>query len=136
MEPGSLVRFKVIGDDTGHALEMYERELPPQCLGADPHIHETTVETFYVVEGHPTIMVGEIRRKIDPGTTVVVPKGVAHGFWNETDHPVKMLISFTPSVNHQVYFQELSRLKAGPREEYAENLAKLRIRFDSKTVSE
>lgn len=136
LEPGSLVRFKIIGEQTGHALEMYEREVPPHCLGADPHLHETTVETFYVVEGHPTILVGDTRRQFAPGTTVVVPKQTAHGFWNETDKPVKLLVTFTPSLGHHEFFRALSKLKAGPREEYVPKLAELRRRFDSETLPE
>ena len=134
MEPGSLVRFKIVGEDTGHVLEMYEREVPPHCLGADPHSHETTIETFYVVQGHPTILVGEERRQYGPGTTLVVPRRTAHGFWNETDEPIKLLICFTPSLGHHEFFRNLSKLKAGPPEEYVEKLAALRLRFDSHSL--
>ncbi|MBN9415316.1 hypothetical protein ABS71_04110 [bacterium SCN 62-11] len=134
LEPGSLVRFKVLGEDTNHAMEMYEREVPPHCVGADPHLHHTTVETFYVVEGHPTIQVGEVRRAFGPGSTLVVPMGTTHGFWNETEQPVKVLITFSPSLGHHEFFRGLSKLKAGPPEEYVEKLAELRRRFDSESL--
>lgn len=136
MEPGSLVRFKILGEQTGHALEMYEREVPARCLGADPHQHATTVETFYVVSGHPTILVGDVRRQFAPGSTLVVPRNTVHGFWNETDQPIKLLVTFTPSLGHHEFFRALSRLKSGPPEAYAEGLAQLRRRFDSETVPE
>ena len=135
MEPGSLVRFKVVGENTDHALEMYEREVPAHTIGADPHLHLTTVETFYVVSGEPLILVGETRQQFGPGSVVVVPKNTVHGFWNQTDQPVKILVTFTPSLGHHEFFRALSLLKAGPPEEYVAGLAALRIRFDSISVT-
>lgn len=134
MEPGSLVRFKILGEHTDHALEMYEREVPPHTIGADPHLHLTTIETFYVVSGEPTILVGDVRQRFGPGSVVVIPVHTVHGFWNETDQPLKMLVTFTPSLGHHEFFRALSKLKAGPPEEYVAGLAALRIRFDSNTV--
>jgi quercetin dioxygenase-like cupin family protein len=131
MEQSSLVRFKILGSETDNLLEMYEREVPPHTIGADPHLHLTTVETFYVVEGFPTILVGDDRRQHGPGSVVVVPMNVAHGYWNETDQPIKVVIAFTPALGHHEFFRGLSQLKAGPKEEYQEKLAALRLRFDS-----
>ncbi|MBT9584383.1 hypothetical protein IV102_13655 [bacterium] len=130
MEPGSLVRFKVIGENTDHALEMYEREVPAHTIGADPHLHLTTVETFYVVRvsGDPLILVGETRQQFGP-VSVVVPKN------NQTDQPIKILVTFTPSLGHHEFFRGLSLLKAGPPEDYVAGLAALRLRFNSISVT-
>lgn len=135
LEPGSFVRFKVLARDTNHAFEMYEREVPPQMIGADPHYHETTDETFYVVSGRPTILCGEIRMQFGPGSIVVVPRNTVHGYWNETDEPIKLLITFCPGLDHDEFFRGLSLLKKGPPERYADDLAALRQRFRSVSVS-
>ncbi len=134
MEPGSMVRFKVLGKETGGAFEAYEREVPPHTIGADPHYHETTEEFFYVVAGQATILNGDERRVYGAGSTVVVPRMTVHGYWNESDEPIKLLITFCPALDHDQFFRGLSELKRGPRETYKENLAALRRRFDSVSV--
>jgi quercetin dioxygenase-like cupin family protein len=131
MEPGSLVRFKVFSKDTGGLFEMYERELPPRMIGADPHFHRTTVETFYVVHGTATILCGDTKRDYDAGSIVVVPKNTVHAYANHTDFPLKVLIAFTPGLGHEEFFRGLSRLKHGPVETYQADLDALRLRFDS-----
>lgn len=136
LEPGSFVRFKILAKDTGHAFEMYEREVPPHTIGADPHYHETTEETFYVVEGTPTILCGKVRRQYGPGSIVVVPRMVVHGYWNNSDKPIKLLITFSPGLDHDQFFLGLSQLKNGPPERYEEDLAALRRRFRSVSVKE
>jgi quercetin dioxygenase-like cupin family protein len=135
MEPGSLVRFKIFSRDVDGLLEMYERELPPHTIGADPHVHHTTTETFYVVSGNPTILCGSTRRRYAPGSIVVVTPHTVHAYDNETDEPVTVLICFTPGLGHEEFFRELSALKAGPAELYQERLDALRVRFDSTSVT-
>lgn len=136
MEAGSLVRFKIFSKDTNGLIELYERELPPRTIGADLHLHLSTTETFYVVEGTPNIRCSEVEKEYAPGSIVVVPPKTVHGYSNQTDEHVKVLISFTPGLGHEAFFQGLSELKHGPQEHYAERLAALRIRFGSVSVTE
>jgi quercetin dioxygenase-like cupin family protein len=136
LEPGSFVRFKVLARDTNHAFEMYEREVPPHTIGADPHYHETTDETFYVVSGTATILSGQTRKPYGAGSIVVIPRFTVHGYWNETAEPIKLLITFCPGLDHDQFFQGLSQLKNGPPERYADDLAALRKRFRSVSVQE
>lgn len=134
MEPGSLVRFKIFSKDTGGLIEMYEREVPPRTIGADPHLHRTTTEVFYVVEGMPSIRCGEVNRSHPPGSIVVVPPNTVHAYGNPTDAPIKVLVSFSPGLGHEEFFRGLSRLKHGPKETYQRDLDQLRLRFDSISV--
>jgi quercetin dioxygenase-like cupin family protein len=135
MEPGSLVRFKVLSRQTSDVIEMYERELPPHTIGADPHLHKTTTETFYVIEGRPTILCGEASSEYGPGDVIVVPPNTVHAYFNHSDTPVKVLIWFTPGLGHDEFFRELSKLKHGPPNTYQRDLNSLRERFDSISVS-
>ena len=134
LEPGSLVRFKIFARDTNGVIELYERELPAQTLGADPHVHSTTTETFYVVEGKPTILCGNVEQQFGPGSIVVVPPETVHAYRNATPDHVRVLISFSPALGHEKFFRELANLKHGPAAEYQPRLAALRERFDSRTV--
>ncbi len=133
-EPESLVRYKLIGEQTFGQIEAYEREVPANCIGADPHVHYCNVETFYVVDGHATIQIGENRVSYAPGSVVVAPLTAINGFANESDKPMKLFIFFTPSRNHHLYFQGLADLKHGDPAHYAAGIAELRRRFESDTA--
>lgn len=134
MEPGSLVRFKIFSRDTDGLIELYERELPPRTIGADPHLHLTTTETFYVVQGQPVILCGDAERSYPPGAIVVVPPNTVHAYSNPSGEHVKVLISFTPALGHEEFFRGLSELKHGAAQTYAERLAELRRRFGSVSI--
>jgi quercetin dioxygenase-like cupin family protein len=135
MEPGSLTRFKVLGKETGGAFEVYERELPAHTIGADPHYHRSTEEFFYIVAGSATILMDRERKVYPAGSTIVVPRMTVHGYWNESDERIKLLVAFCPAHDFDEYFRVLSELKHGPKETYAENLAALRARFDAASVN-
>ncbi|GAB0117956.1 cupin domain-containing protein [Acidisoma sp. 7E03] len=134
-EPASLVRFKVTYEETGGTFEVFERELPPQTLGADAHLHATTTESLYVIEGRATILCGESWAEYDAGTMIVVPPHTPHGFLNDSDAAVRLLISFVPALGHETFFAELARLKRGPTESFARDLAAVRQRFDTQSVT-
>ena len=134
LEPGSLARFKVLSDHTDGAFEVFEREVPPYTIGADPHIHKTTIETFYIIEGTANFLIGDTEMDCHAGSYVVVPKSTVHAFSNRSNTPLKVLISYTPGLRHEEYFKELARLKHGPKESYQSGLDALRIRFDAESV--
>src|SRR6186997_73510 len=56
--PGDLYRFLVTGDDSGGTYFAMEALVPPGG-GPPPHIHHREDETFYVVEGECSILLGE-----------------------------------------------------------------------------
>lgn len=89
---------------------MYERELSPRTTGADPHVHLSTTETFYVVEGQPAILCGTTSHAYAPGSAVVATSGVVHSYDTSTDRPVKVFICLTPGLGHEEFFAET----AGP----------------------
>ena len=133
-EPGSRALFKVFSRDSDGAFELFEREVPPYTIGADPHLHRTTIETFYVVEGTASILIGDSEQEFGPGSVVSVPKNVVHAFSNRSSAPLKVLASYTPGLGHEEYFREFARLKHGPKETYQSGLDALRKRFDAESV--
>jgi mannose-6-phosphate isomerase-like protein (cupin superfamily) len=50
--------------------------------GADPHIHKHHADGFYALEGEVVVKIGpELERVVaGPGTLVLIPAGVVHGF--------------------------------------------------------
>ncbi|MDP4026567.1 cupin domain-containing protein [Methylobacterium sp. NEAU 140] len=135
LEPGSLVRFKVFSKDVDKVVEVYERELPPRTIGADPHLHATTIETFYVVSGTVDILCGQLKDRYNAGSIVVVPHNTVHAYDNSDDIPAKLLIFFCPGLGHEEFFRELAKLKRGPKDSYQHELDALRRHFDSTSVA-
>jgi mannose-6-phosphate isomerase-like protein (cupin superfamily) len=134
-ERDSLARYIDSVTDTEGAFEAFEREIPPYTIGADPHAHAATVESLYVLEGRATILCSEHWREYEAGSLIVVPRNTPHGFVNDTAARVRLLISFVPGVGHEAFFAELARLKRGPAETYAQDLAQVRKRFDTQSVA-
>ena len=126
MEPGSWVRFKVLGKETGGAFEAYEREVPPHTIGADPHYHRTTEEFFYIVAGSATILAGKVAKFTAPA----VQSSFRHDgprLLEQERRTIELLITFCPALDHDLFFRGLSELKRRPKETYTQNLAELRL---------
>src|SRR5580658_7068820 len=93
---GDVYRFLATGDETDGKYAICEALVPPGG-GPPPHIHSREEESFYILAGELAIYVGERRLVAQPGTFVNVPIGTLHRFCNETDKPVRMLITVTPA---------------------------------------
>ena len=60
------------------------------------HVHEGEDDAFYILDGELTFTFGDEEAAAPPGTFVLVPPGVAHGFRNDGDVPVRMLNIHAP----------------------------------------
>jgi quercetin dioxygenase-like cupin family protein len=59
--------------------------------------HITPVDVvFYVLEGEPTILVGEKKIKAGPDDLIESPKNIVHCLYNETDSRVRVLVMKLP----------------------------------------
>jgi mannose-6-phosphate isomerase-like protein (cupin superfamily) len=63
----------------------------------DEHVHEAEDDAFYIVQGEMTFTFGDEEIAAPPGTFVLVPPGVAHGFRNDGAAPVRMLNVHAPA---------------------------------------
>ena len=63
----------------------------------EAHVHEDEDDAFYIVEGEMTFTFGDELEKASPGTFVLVPPGVEHGFRNDGAEPVRMLNIHAPA---------------------------------------
>jgi mannose-6-phosphate isomerase-like protein (cupin superfamily) len=63
----------------------------------EAHIHSDEDDAFYIVEGELTFVVGDEEIAAPPGTFVLVPPGVEHGFRNDGTVPVRMLNIHAPA---------------------------------------
>jgi quercetin dioxygenase-like cupin family protein len=91
---GTLVRPKLMGEQTRGRLALWEADLP---RGAAPPLHSHPQdETFYVLEGHVTIWVGDEEQAGRSGAVAYAPGGTAHTFRVESD-TARMLFLSTPA---------------------------------------
>jgi mannose-6-phosphate isomerase-like protein (cupin superfamily) len=63
----------------------------------EAHVHDGEDDAFYIIEGEMTFVVGEDEIPAPPGTFVLVPPDVEHGFRNEGDVPVRMFNIHAPA---------------------------------------
>ena len=63
----------------------------------EPHVHDAEDDAFYILEGELTFNLGDEDVVAPPGTFVLVPPGVQHGFTNHTEEPVRILNIHAPA---------------------------------------
>jgi len=63
----------------------------------EEHVHAEEDDTFYILEGEMTFFFGDEEAAAPPGTFVLVPPGVRHGFSNRTDKVVRILNLHAPA---------------------------------------
>ena len=63
----------------------------------EAHVHPDEDDAFYIVEGEMTFVLGDREVAAPPGTFVLVPPGVEHGFRNDGSTPVRMLNIHAPA---------------------------------------
>jgi mannose-6-phosphate isomerase-like protein (cupin superfamily) len=63
----------------------------------EAHVHDDEDDAFYIVEGEMTFTFGEEAVLASPGTFVLVPPGVEHGFRNDGAAAVRMLNIHAPA---------------------------------------
>src|ERR1700680_4965156 len=101
---GDVYRFLATGDDTEGKYALWEAIVPPGG-GPPPHVHSREEEGFYVLEGEITFQVGDERIVATGGMFVNIPGGTPHSLKNESDKPVKLLISVAPAGLEKMFFE-------------------------------
>ena len=63
----------------------------------EAHLHDDEDDAFYILDGEMTFVFGDRHVAAPPGTFVLAPCGVEHGFRNGQDRPVRMLNIHAPA---------------------------------------
>lgn len=79
--------------DTDNALIMHL--LLKAGEGLKPHITPVDV-AFYVLEGEPSILIGEEKVQVKKDDIIESPKDIVHCIYNETDKDVRVLVMKLP----------------------------------------
>lgn len=108
-----MVTFKAVGDDTSNAYSLFESRTPPG-MGTPPHLQRYEDETFLVLEGVYTFLVGDTRHELRQGDYAFVPRGTIHAFTNTGATTAHLLIMVTPGGLHEQFFAEAGEFIADP----------------------
>ena len=125
--PGDIYRFLVTGAETGGSYFAMEAIVPPGG-GPPPHIHRNEDETFYVVEGESSILLGDRWVTAGPGDFVNVPRGRVHNFHNAGSELARLILTFTPAgIEH--FFEETLERALSPAQAPPDNIDEVAARY-------
>jgi mannose-6-phosphate isomerase-like protein (cupin superfamily) len=107
-----LVQYHYLANQqsTGGDYGLYRVDISPNGGGPGPHFHRTMSEAFFVVSGTVRLYDGNDWIDGHPNDFLYVPPGGIHGFRNDTDTPVSILILFAPGAPREAYFEGFAHL--------------------------
>ncbi len=91
----NLVRVHLSGDETDERLSLIEM-LAPRGHMPPLHVHRAEDETFYVLEGHVRLYVGDAVYALSQGEAAFAPREIPHTFRVESE-TARVLVAATPA---------------------------------------
>jgi mannose-6-phosphate isomerase-like protein (cupin superfamily) len=128
MGPSTLL-FKAESSDTEGTFALTETTVAAGFPGPVPHVHREMVDSFYVLEGELTVLLGEDTANAGPGSYALVPPGTVHTFSNPSDRPVRMLNLMAPGGFEQ-YLKELAAALPDDGPPDPELMARIASKYD------
>jgi quercetin dioxygenase-like cupin family protein len=103
----SSILFKVATRDSNG--ELFAIEHQNLIKGGPPvHFHIHQDEWFYVMEGEVLFQIGDQRKLLHSGESILGPRLVPHGFSAVGEKPGRMLITFTPAGKMEEFFRAIA----------------------------
>ena len=101
VRPGTGVRtgnveFLALSEHTPR-FNMAVIDMAPEREGPEAHVHPDEDDSFYILEGEITFVLGDEEISAPAGTFVLVPPGVEHTFANRTKAPARILNVHAPA---------------------------------------
>lgn len=101
---GDLYTVKRRAAETGGRLGLVHFAVPPGG-GPIPHVHRMEEEAFYVLDGTLSLHADGLRTHAGPGSLILLPRGLPHGFHNLTAAPAAMLCLLSPGGGEQFFVE-------------------------------
>jgi quercetin dioxygenase-like cupin family protein len=95
------VTVKAGGAEAGNTLSQIEVD-DPRGGGTPLHVHHNEDETFYVLEGEVTFLVGDERIDVAAGDFLFAPRDVPHAYVVRSER-ARMLVTASPGGVEQVF---------------------------------
>lgn len=101
---GGTVSILIDGKDTGGVFSLWEGVQKP---GSEPplHVHHTSDETFYILEGRIRFLIGGQVHDAGPGDVVFAPRGIPHAF--KIKSAVARAMTFCTPSGFEEWFRQL-----------------------------
>ena len=122
-ERGPLV--KAFAEHSG-SWAVVENTLPPRTDGPPMHVHRSHGEGFYVAAGTMTVVLAGGETEVPTGAYAYVPPGIAHGFANRRDDPLRFVAVTHPGLDRML-------IEMGESGSY-EELLEVAARYDSEVL--
>lgn len=103
---GTKMTIKVLTLETDGAYNIIHFEHPPN-VGPALHMHPRGLETFHIIRGEYTFLLGNENINAKSGDVIVVPRNTPHKFKSGSDGGEFLVIS-PPGLEN--YFYEVSQL--------------------------
>jgi quercetin dioxygenase-like cupin family protein len=94
---------KAGGPETGGSFAQIETD-DPRGTATPLHIHHHEDETFYVIEGRITVLVGDERIELGAGDFAFVPRGVVHAYVVRSER-ARMLTTLSPAGLEELFVE-------------------------------
>lgn len=104
---GVSTLFKVTSEDSNDRFGVYEITMAPGKVGAKLHYHRFMDETFIVTRGTLTVQLNKREENVSTGSVVYIPRFTPHGFRNDSDEIVKLILLFNPAQKREGFFEGL-----------------------------
>jgi mannose-6-phosphate isomerase-like protein (cupin superfamily) len=127
---GFRMSVKATQDETGGAFSLLEADEPPG-FGPPLHIHHDAAEAFYVLEGEYIIFLGDREVACPPGSFIVIPAGIVHGF--RVGNVASRKLNFYTPAAMVGYFDELAEATSRGRVD-PEALSEIARRYSMEVV--
>ena len=112
--PGRFFDLKLLADQTGGSIMLFEETLPPGTRSLY-HLHHESDEAAWVIAGEMTFKIGDEIAVGGPGTCAFMPRTVPHAWKNTGSDIARVVFLYTPAVAGG-YIEEMSELPPGPDE--------------------
>src|SRR5258708_18892380 len=95
-KPGRSYLLKLLGEDTGESIMMFEEMIPAGTKSAF-HLHHDSDEVAYVLSGEVTFKIGDEVTVGGPGTCAFMPRGVPHAWKSTGAKTGRVLFLYAPA---------------------------------------
>ena len=121
--------LKISSRDTAGDLALFDYE-GREMAGPSLHRHMAQDEVFYVVEGDFIFQLGEQKRRLHPGDTILLPRGVPHT-WVQRSARGRLLYWVQPAGQLEYFFVFMSQQKARLS---PEEMARVNVRYGMESI--
>jgi mannose-6-phosphate isomerase-like protein (cupin superfamily) len=86
------------GKDQPQVAVAYAKLALLEIVDSPVHKHCETTETYHILEGSGTMILGDKVITVQAGSFIYIPPGVAHGLCSDNRTPVRVLMTFSPGM--------------------------------------